>query len=64
MSDNQHGYIPRVDAVRVLLMAAVISSLGAAGSFFIPFMCKQPQVNTMNNPKPGLFNHATAGSTI
>lgn len=24
-----------------------------------PYMCKQPQVNTMNNPKLGLFNLLT-----
>ena len=28
------------------------------------FMAKQPQLDTMNSPKAGLFNHATAGSTI
>ena len=27
-------------------------------------LCKQPQFNTMNNPKPGLFNLATAGGMI
>ena len=30
-----------------------------AKSFDLTFLCKQPQVNTMNNPKLGLFNLLT-----